>query len=87
MTIAAPSELAQSVQQRRNFAIISHPDAGKTTMAENYVNRVNPLNLRLFTKFVKKSESSFINDTFIQVVVSRSDEGSFSALQPAFLIE
>ena len=32
--IAAPSELAQSVQQRRNFAIISHPDAGKTTLTE-----------------------------------------------------
>ncbi len=28
------TELAQFVQQRRNFAIISHPDAGKTTLTE-----------------------------------------------------
>ena len=28
-------ELAAQVAQRRTFAIISHPDAGKTTMTEN----------------------------------------------------
>lgn len=28
------SELRQAVDQRRNFAIISHPDAGKTTLTE-----------------------------------------------------
>lgn len=27
-------ELSQAVEQRRNFAIISHPDAGKTTLTE-----------------------------------------------------
>ncbi|MFM7471666.1 MAG: GTP-binding protein, partial [Nodosilinea sp.] len=37
MTNAAalpPAELAAAVEQRRNFAIISHPDAGKTTLTE-----------------------------------------------------
>jgi len=36
MTDAAlsPHELAAAVEQRRNFAIISHPDAGKTTLTE-----------------------------------------------------
>ncbi|MEB3228388.1 MAG: peptide chain release factor 3 [Synechocystis sp.] len=34
MTNALPSELAQAVDHRRNFAIISHPDAGKTTLTE-----------------------------------------------------
>lgn len=36
MTDAAlsPAELAEAVEQRRNFAIISHPDAGKTTLTE-----------------------------------------------------
>jgi peptide chain release factor 3 len=37
MTDAAtiPSaEIAEAVEQRRNFAIISHPDAGKTTLTE-----------------------------------------------------
>ncbi len=28
------SELAQQVSRRRTFAIISHPDAGKTTLTE-----------------------------------------------------
>ncbi|MEB3160208.1 MAG: peptide chain release factor 3, partial [Synechocystis sp.] len=34
MTNAPPSELTQAVEHRRNFAIISHPDAGKTTLTE-----------------------------------------------------
>ncbi|MGN6485218.1 MAG: GTP-binding protein, partial [Thermomicrobiales bacterium] len=29
-----PSSLAEAVRQRRTFAIISHPDAGKTTLTE-----------------------------------------------------
>ena len=31
---AAPADLAEAVARRRNFAIISHPDAGKTTLTE-----------------------------------------------------
>jgi peptide chain release factor 3 len=31
---AAPSPLAKEVRRRRTFAIISHPDAGKTTLTE-----------------------------------------------------
>ncbi|MFB2644661.1 peptide chain release factor 3 [Raphidiopsis sp. BLCC-F218] len=34
MTIELTEELSQAVDQRRNFAIISHPDAGKTTLTE-----------------------------------------------------
>jgi peptide chain release factor 3 len=34
MTSDLLCELSQAVQQRRNFAIISHPDAGKTTLTE-----------------------------------------------------
>jgi peptide chain release factor 3 len=34
MTTEIQSELKQAVAQRRNFAIISHPDAGKTTLTE-----------------------------------------------------
>ncbi|BAZ91448.1 peptide chain release factor 3 [Raphidiopsis curvata NIES-932] len=34
MTIELTEELSQAVEQRRNFAIISHPDAGKTTLTE-----------------------------------------------------
>ena len=34
MTTECLPELQNAVQQRRNFAIISHPDAGKTTLTE-----------------------------------------------------
>ncbi|ACK70275.1 peptide chain release factor 3 [Gloeothece citriformis PCC 7424] len=34
MTTEIQLELEQAVNQRRNFAIISHPDAGKTTLTE-----------------------------------------------------
>jgi hypothetical protein len=30
-------EIAREVKRRRNFAIISHPDAGKTTLTEKLV--------------------------------------------------
>ncbi len=30
----APTEIAKQVKRRRTFAIISHPDAGKTTLTE-----------------------------------------------------
>lgn len=33
-TPALVAEIQQAVQKRRNFAIISHPDAGKTTLTE-----------------------------------------------------
>ena len=32
--VAAASPLAREVERRRTFAIISHPDAGKTTLTE-----------------------------------------------------
>lgn len=34
MSLEIQTELEQAVEQRRNFAIISHPDAGKTTLTE-----------------------------------------------------
>ncbi|MEM6251815.1 MAG: peptide chain release factor 3 [Cyanobacteria bacterium P01_D01_bin.156] len=33
-TLSSPANLDNAVEQRRNFAIISHPDAGKTTLTE-----------------------------------------------------
>ncbi|MEL6247981.1 MAG: hypothetical protein AAFR15_08195, partial [Cyanobacteria bacterium J06627_15] len=33
MTTTAP-EIQEAVEHRRNFAIISHPDAGTTTLTE-----------------------------------------------------
>jgi peptide chain release factor 3 len=34
MSITSPTDLRPEVQRRRTFAIISHPDAGKTTLTE-----------------------------------------------------
>jgi len=34
MTAATPERITQEVKRRRTFAIISHPDAGKTTLTE-----------------------------------------------------
>lgn len=34
MTVCLPHELAEAIAIRRTFAIISHPDAGKTTLTE-----------------------------------------------------
>ena len=31
------SELVQEISRRRTFAIISHPDAGKTTLTEKFL--------------------------------------------------
>ena len=33
-TVRALVDLTQEIQRRRTFAIISHPDAGKTTLTE-----------------------------------------------------
>ncbi|NEZ59674.1 peptide chain release factor 3 [Adonisia turfae] len=33
-TLSSPANIDAAVEQRRNFAIISHPDAGKTTLTE-----------------------------------------------------
>src|SRR6059058_5401672 len=33
-TVRAPVDIAKEIQKRRTFAIISHPDAGKTTLTE-----------------------------------------------------
>ncbi|MBX2863729.1 MAG: peptide chain release factor 3 [Leptolyngbyaceae cyanobacterium MAG.088] len=33
-TLSSPANIDDAVEQRRNFAIISHPDAGKTTLTE-----------------------------------------------------
>jgi peptide chain release factor 3 len=42
---APASPLAQAVRRRRTFAIISHPDAGKTTLTEKFLLYGNALHL------------------------------------------
>jgi peptide subunit release factor RF-3 len=33
-------DIAKEIQKRRTFAIISHPDAGKTTLTEKLFKRI-----------------------------------------------
>ena len=33
------SNLRQEIEKRRTFAIISHPDAGKTTLTEKFLQQ------------------------------------------------
>ena len=42
--------LKQEVESRKTFAIISHPDAGKTTLTENYCTSVVPFVKRVQLK-------------------------------------
>src|SRR6266571_2986915 len=42
---AAPSDLAEAIAARRTFAIISHPDAGKTTLTEKLLLYGNAIHL------------------------------------------
>ena len=42
--------LKEEVESRKTFAIISHPDAGKTTLTENYYISVEPFVKRVQLK-------------------------------------
>ena len=39
------SQLAEEIKKRRTFAIISHPDAGKTTLTEKFLLYGGAINL------------------------------------------
>ena len=47
--------LKEEVESRKTFAIISHPDAGKTTLTENYYTSVERLEKLVLLK-VRKQE-------------------------------
>ena len=44
-TLPAPSALSAAIDARRTFAIISHPDAGKTTLTEKLLLYGNAIHL------------------------------------------
>ena len=39
------SQLSEEIKRRRTFAIISHPDAGKTTLTEKFLLYGGAINL------------------------------------------
>ena len=39
------SNIAEEINKRRTFAIISHPDAGKTTLTEKFLLYCGAINL------------------------------------------
>src|SRR5882762_554133 len=44
-TVAGPNDLSAAIAARRTFAIISHPDAGKTTLTEKLLLYGNAIHL------------------------------------------
>ena len=50
----------EEVQRRRTFAIISHPDAGKTTLTENYFYTVVPFTWRGQLNLVKQQNTPYL---------------------------
>ena len=47
--------IAQAVEHRRNFAIISHPDAGKTTLTEKLLLYGGAIQEQYFGQFLNES--------------------------------
>ncbi|MGD8417436.1 MAG: peptide chain release factor 3 [Pseudomonadales bacterium] len=58
---ASPAEIARAVKARRTFAIISHPDAGKTTMTEKLLLFGNAIQLAGTVK-ARKSDRHATSD-------------------------
>jgi len=46
-------DLAGEIKKRRTFAIISHPDAGKTTLTEKFFFLGEPFRLQVALKATK----------------------------------
>ena len=44
------SNIAEEINKRRTFAIISHPDAGKTTLTEKFLLYGGAINLAVSVK-------------------------------------
>ena len=51
------STIAEEIKKRRTFAIISHPDAGKTTLTEKFLLYGGAINLAGYRKGTKSNEA------------------------------
>ena len=54
------STLQEEINKRRTFAIISHPDAGKTTLTEKFLLYGGAINLRRLREGQEDSETRCI---------------------------
>ena len=69
------TENLTEIERRRTFAIISHPDAGKTTLTEN-----TAANVKLFTEFFAKLCGNENSAFFIYIVLIATKKHEFSPL-------
>ena len=60
-TVEPPSRLAQEIRRRKTFAIISHPDAGKTTLTEKLLLYGGAIQLAGAVK-AKRGRQSAVSD-------------------------
>ena len=54
------SNIAEEIKKRRTFAIISHPDAGKTTLTEKFLLYGGAINLAGTVKGRKAANTQFL---------------------------
>ena len=53
------ADFKKEIERRRTFAIISHPDAGKTTLTEKFLLYGGAINLAGSVKGKKKEKHAF----------------------------
>ena len=75
----SPQEMQKEIQRRRTFAIISHPDAGKTTMTEKLLLYGGALQEAGAVK--AKGERRRATSDFMQIEQDRGISISSTALQ------
>ena len=71
------TERLRDVAQRRTFAIISHPDAGKTTLTEKLLLFGGAINLAGQVKAALESGKPSVLDVRVQSDIRRRTSGSW----------
>ena len=59
------ADIRSEIEKRRTFAIISHPDAGKTTLTEKFLLYVQAESMQSISSGEKKAVFNFLKNIFI----------------------
>ena len=77
-TLTLPSETTREAQRRRTFAIISHPDAGKTTLTEKLLLYANAIDLAGAVKAKKNQRSANSFGAFASILSTKVSQNARS---------
>ena len=78
------SDLRKEIEKRRTFAIISHPDAGKTTLTEKFLLYGGAINLAGSVKgkaTARHAVSDWMDSRFNEFITSRLLSGALDCLR------